>query len=204
MRDLFILGTAVHGLETAEIIERINVIERRWNLCGYLVTDEAKVGGDANGVPIVGTLDMLDERPDALCVPAYGFDVSLVPKERMATIVDPSAFVSRTATLGVGCVVYPNCFIGLNAKIGDSLFCLSGSVINHDDVLGDKVCVASNVSLAGGVRIGNGVYLGQACTVRQNVEIGENSLIGMGSVVVKDVEPDSVMVGNPARLLKKK
>jgi len=47
-----------------------------------------------------------------------------------------------------------------------------------------------------------GSYLGQACTIRQFVHIGKDCLIGMGSVVLADVPPNSVMVGNPARKLR--
>jgi len=75
--------------------------------------------------------------------------------------------------------------------------------VNHDDVLGDRVIMASGACLAGGVRVGHGCYLGQSCTVRQRLTIGERSLIGMGAVVISDVEPGSVMVGNPARFLRK-
>jgi acetyltransferase-like isoleucine patch superfamily enzyme len=38
--------------------------------------------------------------------------------------------------------------------------------------------------------------------VRQNLRIGRDSLVGMGSVVIKDVPPSSVMAGNPARKLR--
>ena len=45
-------------------------------------------------------------------------------------------------------------------------------------------------------------YLGQACTVKQFVRVGKGSLIGMGAVVLRDVPPNAVMAGNPARRLK--
>jgi len=120
------------------------------------------------------------------------------------SLVDPSAFVSRTARIGVGCVVYPHCFVGLRASLGDFVFMLAGAVINHDDVLANRVVVCSDVTLAGGVRVGAGCYLGQACTVRQNLRIGRDSLVGMGAVVTKDVDSRSVMAGNPARRLREK
>ena len=38
--------------------------------------------------------------------------------------------------------------------------------------------------------------------IRNGIKIGEDSIIGMGAVVLKDVEANSVMVGNPARFLR--
>ena len=64
-------------------------------------------------------------------------------------------------------MIYPGCFIGLEVTIGDYMFCISGSVINHHDVLEDRVVVATGVSLAGSVHVEADCYLGQACTVRQ-------------------------------------
>ena len=74
-------------------------------------------------------------------------------------------------------------------------------MINHNNMLEDRVTVTSNVALAGGVKVGADTYLGQSCTVREGLKIGPNCRIGMGAVVVKDVEPNSVMAGNPARKL---
>ena len=120
----------------------------------------------------------------------------------MATLIDPSCFVSRSARIGAGSVVYPGCFFGLRAVVGSRFFCLSGSIVNHDCSIGDDVCICSGVSLAGHVRVEDFCYLGQGCNVKQFVTIGERSLVGMGSVVLKDVPPGSVMAGNPARRLR--
>ena len=79
--------------------------------------------------------------------------------------------------------------------------CVTVTNINHDNVIDDRVIITSNVSLAGFVHVESDCYLGQACTVRQHVTIGRGSQIGMGCVVLKDVPPHSVMVGNPARQL---
>jgi sugar O-acyltransferase (sialic acid O-acetyltransferase NeuD family) len=122
-------------------------------------------------------------------------------RERIVNLIDPSAFVSRTARMGAGCVIYPHCFMGLRASLGDFVFMLAGAVINHDDALADLVVVCSGVALAGGVQVEAGCYLGQGCTVRQNLRIGRGSLIGMGAVVAQDGSPGSVMAGNPARVL---
>jgi sugar O-acyltransferase (sialic acid O-acetyltransferase NeuD family) len=207
VRDLIILGTGVHGLEMAEIVRRINREQPTWNLLGYIAPDNQaqQVGQMRCGSPVLGTWPVTDEHPDALLVPdnEFSHDAPL-PRERLTSLVDPSTFVSPAARIGLGCVIYPNCFVGHNAVLGERVFSLAGSVVNHDDVLADRVVLCSHVSLAGHVHVEADCYLGQACTVRQFVRIGRNCLIGMGSVVLRDVAPHSVMVGNPARRLRER
>jgi len=205
MKDLIILGAGVHAEEMVEIVARVNERRATWNLLGYIVPEKSadQVGREINGLAVLGTPERAADLPAAHFVPSYGFHDRLdVGPDRLVSLIDPSAFVSRTARIGRGCVVYPNCFIGLNAVLGDRVFVLSGSVINHDDHLAEGVVICSNVSLAGFVHVEAGCYLGQACTVRQSIRIGKGSMIGMGGVVTKDVPPNSVMVGNPARKLK--
>ena len=53
------------------------------------------------------------------------------------------------------------------------------------------------------VTIGNNGWIGGGVTILPGVTIGDNVTIGAGSVVVKDIESNSVAVGNPARVIKK-
>ena len=205
MRDLIILGTGVHAAEMVEIVARANAAGADWRLLGLLARGGAAPapGAELNGCLVLGTMADVERFPNAWFVPSNEWQrPSGVPPERVATLVDPSAFVSRTARLGAGCVVYPNCFIGLNAVLGQRVFILGSSIVNHDVRLADDVVVCSGVSLAGGVRVGPACYLGQACTVRQNLSIGRGTLVGMGSVVVGDVPAGVVVAGNPARKLR--
>jgi sugar O-acyltransferase (sialic acid O-acetyltransferase NeuD family) len=203
VRDLIILGISVHSTEMAEIVERVNRVSPTWNVLGFVSVSGERVGERRNGYPVLGSWEVLQAYPDvALVSDNEAARQGNVPRERLVSLIDPSTFVSRTATIGAGCVFYPHCFIGLNARIGDEVFCLAGSVINHDDVLEDRVIVASGVTLAGSVHVESDCYLGQGCTVRQYVRIGRGSLIGMGAVVLRDVPPNSVIVGNPGRRLR--
>jgi sugar O-acyltransferase (sialic acid O-acetyltransferase NeuD family) len=201
MHDLLIVGSGVHGAEMAEIVERVNRVRLTWNLLGFVSPQNTPVGTERNGYPVLGGPDMIAAYPDACLVSDNEWPRTLaLPHERLVSLIDPSAFVSRTAQIGVGCVLYPNSFVGLNASLGDRVFCLSGCVINHDCVLEDSVVLASGVILAGSVHVEAECYLGQSCTIRQFLRIGRGSLIGMGAVVVRDVAPGSVIIGNPGRL----
>ncbi len=53
------------------------------------------------------------------------------------------------------------------------------------------------------IKIGRGVSVNPGCIITQGVEIGENSIIGIGSVVTRDISPNSLALGYPARVVKK-
>jgi acetyltransferase-like isoleucine patch superfamily enzyme len=54
------------------------------------------------------------------------------------------------------------------------------------------------------VTVGNDVWIGHAVIILGGVNIGDGAIIGAGSVVTKDVEPYSIVGGNPARLIRKR
>jgi acetyltransferase EpsM len=64
--------------------------------------------------------------------------------------------------------------------------------------------ITANSVIGGNVTLGYGSHVGTNATIRENVNIGDFSIVGSGSVVLSDVPSNSIFVGNPARLLKKK
>lgn len=57
--------------------------------------------------------------------------------------------------------------------------------------------------MGGKLQIGEGCYFGLGACIREELEIGAHSVIGMGAVVLNDVEEGTVVVGNPAKFLRK-
>jgi len=79
---------------------------------------------------------------------------------------------------------------------------LSNSVLNHDNRIGNFTCITSGVCISGGVVIGKNCYIGTNSSIINGVNVGEGVLIGMGSNVLKDIQNNKVVFGNPAKVIR--
>lgn len=100
------------------------------------------------------------------------------------------------------------CFIGSNVtfdgiypnliEIGDGCVITGGTVI-----LSHFFNTRDRCFYAGRVTIGKRVFIGMNTLIVNAVEIGDNAVIGAGSVVNRDIPPNEIWAGNPARFIKK-
>ncbi|MDD5565633.1 MAG: serine O-acetyltransferase [Candidatus Omnitrophica bacterium] len=114
--------------------------------------------------------------------------------------------ISQFARFLTGIEIHPG------ARIGKGLFIDHGMgiVIGETSVIGDNVLLYQGVTLGGtglekGKRhptIGDNVVIGTGAKVLGNITVGENSYIGANAVVIKDVPPNSTVVGVPGRITK--
>ncbi|MCM8796586.1 MAG: serine O-acetyltransferase [Candidatus Omnitrophica bacterium] len=115
-------------------------------------------------------------------------------------------FLSQVSRWLTGIEIHPG------AKIGRGLFIDHGMgvVIGETSVIGDNVLIYQGVTLGGtglekGKRhptIGNNVVIGAGAKVLGNITVGDNSYIGANAVVIKDIPPNSTVVGVPGRVTK--
>jgi sugar O-acyltransferase (sialic acid O-acetyltransferase NeuD family) len=118
-------------------------------------------------------------------------------------LAHPAAHIGSNVTLGEGVIISPGAIIAPNCRIGCFTRVNRASSLGHDLSIGDFSDIAPGVSIASGVRIGDHTTIGIGATVIENVHIGNNSLIGAGAVVIDDVPDNVVVVGVPAKPLRK-
>ncbi len=109
--------------------------------------------------------------------------------------------------------------IGRNCKISSHTFICEGVTIEDDVFVGHNVTFINDVYPRATAEDGNlqseedwtcvetlikrGVSLGSSSTLLCGITIGENAIVGAGSVVTKDVPPDTIVAGNPAKVMRK-
>lgn len=83
-----------------------------------------------------------------------------------------------------------------------------GLVVNPSAIIGNNVTLRNNTTIGNAHRGGkspiicDGVSIGPNCVLIGSITIGENAIVGAGSVVVKDVEANAIVAGNPAKLIR--
>ena len=114
--------------------------------------------------------------------------------------------VSQISRQMTGIEIHPGAQIGQGFFIDHGM----GVVIGETTIIGDNVLLYQGVTLGGtglekGKRhptIGNNVVIGTGAKVLGNITIGDNSYVGANAVVIKDVPPNSTVVGVPGRVTK--
>lgn len=112
--------------------------------------------------------------------------------------------ISQVSRFTTGIEIHPGARIGKNLFIDHGM----GVVIGETSVIGDNVLLYQGVTLGGtglekGKRhptIGNNVVVGGGAKILGNITIGDNSYVGANAVVIKDVPPNSTVVGVPGRV----
>lgn len=88
-------------------------------------------------------------------------------------------------------------------KIGDYTKIDNLVHIAHNCIIGDNCTITAGTILCGSTIIENGVWIAPNVSVLNKVILKENSMVGLGAVVLKDVNKSDIVVGNPAKSIKK-
>lgn len=117
----------------------------------------------------------------------------------LATVVSPKANISKYATLGNGVVVKDNTLVSCEAVVSDNVYIQENAIIGHDVHVNENCQISVSVFIGGRSVIEKNSYLGASSSIREDTTIGEGSIVSMGAVVLKDVRPGKIAMGNPAR-----
>ncbi len=126
--------------------------------------------------------------------------------------------IGDNTKIGAFVEIQKNARVGNNCKIQSHTFICEGVIIEDNVFVGHNVTFINDkhpraVNSEGEMQaeedwevaptfVKKGASIGSSATILCNVTIGENAIVGAGSVVTKDVSPNTIIAGNPARIIK--
>lgn len=212
MNSLVIFGAGGHGVVVADAARcsakwsSVCFYDDRWP--GLLEVDETPVVGDSTALRLQLACGWPATQQLVVAVGDNGLRLSLSQEfmlggVSLATVVHPTAVLSRSVLLAPGCVVFARAVINPRSTLGMACIVNTGAIVDHDGSIGQGSHLCPGVALAGNVTVGELVTIGIGTCVIQGRRLGTRSMVGAGSVVIRDVEAGTKVAGNPAKVIQK-
>lgn len=120
----------------------------------------------------------------------------------------PNCVMGENCNVGQNVVVSPDVVLGRNVKVQNNVSIYTGVICEDDVFLGPSMVFTNVINPRSAVLrrdeykktfVRKGASIGANATIVCGIEIGEYAFIGAGAVVIRDVPPFALLVGNPAR-----
>lgn len=188
MEDIILVGYGGHAKSVADCIER----QGEYRIIGYTELTEME-----SKYPYLGNDDVLSEyfengiKNVVICTGYLGKGnireklYKLVKNIgfNLPIIVDPSAIVSKSATIGEGTFIGKSAIINAEAQVGKMCIINSKVLVEHECNIGDFVHLAVGVVICGQVNIGDKVFVGANSTIIQCRKIRTNEIVPAGVTI---------------------
>lgn len=115
--------------------------------------------------------------------------------------ISPLADVSWDIAMGESNIILAYAHVGFGGIMGNANFVWQNTFLGHNFNIGNGNTISAGCTISGFCSIGDSCFIGVGATVTPRLRIAEETLIGAGAVVIKDTEPHTKYVGNPAKLI---
>lgn len=211
-KPIVVLGCGGLGRETMWLAEVVNAQSSAYRLLGFLDDDSSKYGEVLSDYPVLGGPEWIEScGEDQLCAvlgvgdPATKY--SLVQRVlsfgvEFPQLIHPNVEMSSRVELGAGVVIGAGSVLTVDIAIHDYTWVNLDCTIGHDARLGAYSQLNPSVNISGHVTVGEGVEIGTGAIIIPGVEVGDGAVIGAAACVVRDVPPNTTVVGLPAKAIK--
>ncbi len=122
----------------------------------------------------------------------------------LPNMIHPWAECRKTVTLGEGNIILAFAYVSASGvTIGNNNIIMPYAQVSHDNRIGSHCVITSSVNLSGTTIMKDRAYIGTGAKLREGITVGADAIVGMGAVVTKSVDDESVVMGMPAKEVRK-
>lgn len=198
MKNLIIVGAGGFFLELYDyLISDTNALGVL-NLKGLL--DDNKTTSQTL-LPYLGVIADYEPQPEDVFLIAIGnalarnriFEMLKDKGAHFFTYIHPTAIVSKTASIGEGCIIAPQAVINASAVLNDNVVVNVHCSVGHEAQVGSSSVLSPYSALNGCAKIGELCFLGTRATIFPGKIVGNKSIVDSHSYVKADVPPKSIV-----------
>lgn len=205
--DIILIGNGGHSKVIQATIERTE----GYNLIGIL-DQTIEEYYESNSVFYDNITNLEAYKSGASFILAFGnlsvrqqlIDDYGLTDDNFTSIIDSTAIIAPDVSVGTGTVVMPGAVVNPGSTVGKHVIINTNAVVEHDNNIGHFVHISPNATLAGTVTVKEGSHVGSGATIIPNTIVHENAVVGAGSVVTTDIESNAMVVGVPAKIVKRR
>jgi sugar O-acyltransferase (sialic acid O-acetyltransferase NeuD family) len=209
MKDLIIIGAGGYGRDLYYIIRESKGINVDFRIAGYIDDNLNALNGYIGYPKLIGkisTHELSDNQIFICSIADMKTKLSIINNLQLkgavfVNIIHNASRVADSAILGTGNIIGPLVSIGADSIIGNHCILQTGVIIGHDVTIGDFSRIDNYSILVAGVTLKKQCTIHSNTVVNSKVIIEENSIVGACSFVIKNVEKDITVFGNPAKRL---
>ncbi len=191
---LILIGGGGHCRSCIDVIEA----EGHFEISGIVERPDCAGTGAVLGYPILGTDDDLSDlkKNYGYAFVTVGHIESVKPRIKLyevlkslgysvPTIVAPTAYISRYAEIGEGCIIMHQALVNAGARVGANCIINTKALVEHDAIIGAHSHIATGAIVNGGATVGCASFLGSSSVTIELTKIAPNSFAKANSLVLR-------------------
>ena len=185
-----------------------------------IVFKGAKQFGDKSLYLVIGDFNIIKKTIDdnKNIIKAFHIDIinrnsnlPLLDYSKVNARIEPGAIIREHVKIKDNAIILMGAVINIGAEIGSNTMIDMNAVVGSNAQIGDNVHIGAGAVIAGVLEppsskptiIEDNVFIGANAVILEGVRVCKDSIVGAGSIVTKDVPSGVIVVGVPARIIKK-
>ena len=207
MQRLIIVGAGGLGREVFSWASHHPDCGKVWSIAGFIDDNPIALDNFRYPVKVINSISNYIPSADDVLVCAIGdpaikrlvCERLIAHSAKFISLIHPTVVMGMNVNLANGVVICPHVTLTADIQLGTFSIINCHSSAGHDVNIGAWATISGHCDVTGGCKIGEGAFLASGVRLLPGKTVGSNAYVGAASVVIKSVQPEDRVFGNPAR-----